>query len=217
MISHQTLTLVGTFHLLFAYSVTVFLRLFFFKYFFLVSLKPFPQNMTEKNCKIVLTDFGTVRNSSDDALDGKASSGSPHWTVVIKLPRLGGIKVKHINSDLCWVGNNNDPLLNTAKECFVKMADWKYEHRCESEWSEVWRFFLPIFQSTSDGKSSPKSTICLSVVWKNICFYITDTDMISVVHNSFREPQFFPENLPWRRSAWFSNPTVHLCLQVADR
>lgn len=35
MISHQTLTLAGTFHLLFAYSVTAFLRLLFFKYFFL--------------------------------------------------------------------------------------------------------------------------------------------------------------------------------------
>ena len=36
MISHQTLTLVGTFHLLFAYSVTVFVQaVFFLKYFFL--------------------------------------------------------------------------------------------------------------------------------------------------------------------------------------
>lgn len=81
MISHQTLTLVGTFHLLFAYSVTVFVQAVFLNTFFFLnvaSLKPFPQNMTEKNCKIVLTDFGTVRNSSDDALDGKASSGSPH-------------------------------------------------------------------------------------------------------------------------------------------
>lgn len=31
MISHQTLTLVGTFHLLFAYSVTVFVQAVFFK------------------------------------------------------------------------------------------------------------------------------------------------------------------------------------------